>query len=127
MPPSAQPQCAHQKEEIKSRTTASYFMFHSITYVVCRFQRPPGLLPSSMLGFEALTGALDDFGFGDYLNGIQFLLLFSSLIWVLIIYRMKMVCVPASNVFENNPMLRLLVLEYESCYSFIIIVSSSSS
>ncbi|EOY04263.1 Proteasome maturation factor UMP1 [Theobroma cacao] len=31
-----------------------------------RFQRP--LLPSSMLGLEALTGTLDDFGFEDYLN-----------------------------------------------------------
>lgn len=35
---------------------------------IYRFQRPPGALPSSMLGFEALTGALDDFGFEDYLN-----------------------------------------------------------
>jgi hypothetical protein len=33
-----------------------------------RFQRPPGALPSSMLGYEALTGSLDDFGFEDYLN-----------------------------------------------------------
>ncbi|RRT58358.1 hypothetical protein B296_00045754 [Ensete ventricosum] len=33
-----------------------------------RFQRPPGALPSSMLGFEALTGGLDDFAFEDYLN-----------------------------------------------------------
>ncbi|KAG1346941.1 cyclin-B1-2 [Cocos nucifera] len=36
--------------------------------ILSRFQRPPGLLPSSMLGFEALTGSLDDFGFEDYLN-----------------------------------------------------------
>ncbi len=35
---------------------------------VARFQRPPGALPSSMLGYEALTGSLDDFGFEDYLN-----------------------------------------------------------
>uniref|UniRef100_A0A2P2KWR8 Cyclin-B1-2-like n=2 Tax=Rhizophora mucronata TaxID=61149 RepID=A0A2P2KWR8_RHIMU len=34
----------------------------------CRFQRPPGPIPSSMLGLEALTGSLDDFGFEDYLN-----------------------------------------------------------
>ncbi|KAK8583958.1 hypothetical protein V6N12_068211 [Hibiscus sabdariffa] len=31
-----------------------------------RFQRP--LLPYSMLGLEALTGTLDDFGFEDFLN-----------------------------------------------------------
>jgi proteasome maturation protein len=36
--------------------------------ILARFQRPPGALLSSMLGFEALTGALDDFGFEDYLN-----------------------------------------------------------
>uniref|UniRef100_A0A804U9G3 Proteasome maturation factor UMP1 n=1 Tax=Zea mays TaxID=4577 RepID=A0A804U9G3_MAIZE len=30
--------------------------------------RPPGALPSSLLGYEALTGSLDDFGFEDYLN-----------------------------------------------------------
>ncbi|VAI62396.1 unnamed protein product [Triticum turgidum subsp. durum] len=33
-----------------------------------KFQRPPGALPSSMLGYEAMTGSLDDFGFEDYLN-----------------------------------------------------------
>ena len=37
--------------------------------VLCRFQRPPGVIPSSMLGLEAYTGSLDDFGFEDYLNG----------------------------------------------------------
>lgn len=26
------------------------------------------MLPSSMLGFEALTGGLEDFGFEDYLS-----------------------------------------------------------
>ena len=36
---------------------------------MCRFQRPPGAIPSSMLGFEAMTGALEDFGVEDYLNG----------------------------------------------------------
>ncbi|GMP30909.1 hypothetical protein CsSME_00005351 [Camellia sinensis var. sinensis] len=30
--------------------------------------RPPGPIPSSMLGLEALTGGLEDFGFEDYLN-----------------------------------------------------------
>ena len=42
-----------------------------------RFQRPPGALPSSMLGYEALTGSLDDFGFEDYLNSKKFYPLFS--------------------------------------------------
>eukprot|EP00249_Psilotum_nudum_P001469 c13937_g1_i1 orf=156-593(+) len=39
--------------------------------ILSRFQRPPGLLPSSMLGLESLTGALDEFGFGDFLNDPQ--------------------------------------------------------
>ncbi|KAE8659375.1 putative cytochrome B561 [Hibiscus syriacus] len=34
--------------------------------ILSRFQRP--LLPSSMLGLEAMTGTLDEFGFEDYLN-----------------------------------------------------------
>ncbi|VVB09174.1 unnamed protein product [Arabis nemorensis] len=33
-------------------------------------KRPPGPIPSSMLGLEVYTGAVDDFGFEDYLNGI---------------------------------------------------------
>ncbi|RVX06500.1 Cyclin-B1-2 [Vitis vinifera] len=37
------------------------------------FQRPPGAIPSSMLGLEALTGSLDNFGFEDYLNGFVLL------------------------------------------------------
>ncbi|KDP32927.1 hypothetical protein JCGZ_12958 [Jatropha curcas] len=36
--------------------------------ILSRFQRPPGPIPSSMLGLEAHTGSLDDFGFEDYLN-----------------------------------------------------------
>ncbi|PKU74284.1 cyclin-B1-2 [Dendrobium catenatum] len=36
--------------------------------ILSRFQRPPGMLPSSMVGLEALTGGLEDFGFEDYLN-----------------------------------------------------------
>ncbi|GAB4857276.1 hypothetical protein Ancab_015184 [Ancistrocladus abbreviatus] len=36
--------------------------------ILSRFQRPPGPIPSSMLGFEALTGTLDEIGFEDYLN-----------------------------------------------------------
>ncbi|XP_031101080.1 cyclin-B1-2-like [Ipomoea triloba] len=38
------------------------------SYLLGRFQRPPGVIPSSMLGLEAMTGALEDFGFEDYLN-----------------------------------------------------------
>ncbi|MQL82806.1 hypothetical protein Taro_015284 [Colocasia esculenta] len=36
--------------------------------ILSRFQRPPGALPSSILGLEVLTGSLDEFGFEDYLN-----------------------------------------------------------
>ncbi|KAK9723803.1 hypothetical protein RND81_05G026600 [Saponaria officinalis] len=43
--------------------------------ILTRFQRPPGPIPSSMLGLEAYTGALDDIGFEDYLNGNKMLLL----------------------------------------------------
>jgi hypothetical protein len=39
------------------------------TIVACRFQRPPGVIPSSMLGLETVTGSLDHFGFEDFLNG----------------------------------------------------------
>ncbi|KAL6635297.1 hypothetical protein ACP70R_027968 [Stipagrostis hirtigluma subsp. patula] len=55
--------------QILSRVTSAF----DISLIVmdfhdARFQRPPGALPSSMLGYEALTGSLDDFGFEDYLN-----------------------------------------------------------
>lgn len=36
--------------------------------ILTRFQRPTGLIPSSMLGLESLTGELDEFGFEDFLN-----------------------------------------------------------
>ncbi|XP_055805680.1 cyclin-B1-2-like [Solanum dulcamara] len=36
--------------------------------ILSRFQRPPGAIPSSMLGLESLTGGLEDFAFEDYLN-----------------------------------------------------------
>ncbi|KAI5082938.1 hypothetical protein GOP47_0002681 [Adiantum capillus-veneris] len=39
--------------------------------ILSRFQRPPGLLPSSMLGLHSLTGELDEFGFEDFLNDPQ--------------------------------------------------------
>lgn len=38
-----------------------------------RFQRPPGAIPSSFLGLEAITGSLENFGFEDYLNGNKIL------------------------------------------------------
>ncbi|KAK6927976.1 Proteasome maturation factor Ump1 [Dillenia turbinata] len=36
--------------------------------ILSRFQRPPGAIPSSMLGLEVLTGSLERFGPEDYLN-----------------------------------------------------------
>lgn len=33
--------------------------------ILSKFRRPPGLLPSAMLGLESLTGALDEIGFED--------------------------------------------------------------
>lgn len=36
--------------------------------ILSRFQRPPGPIPSSMLGLEAVDGSLDNIGFEDYLN-----------------------------------------------------------
>ncbi|XP_047314810.1 cyclin-B1-2-like [Impatiens glandulifera] len=38
------------------------------TQILSKFQRPPGPIPSSMLGLESLKGSLDDFGIEDYLN-----------------------------------------------------------
>ncbi|KAH9675864.1 hypothetical protein KPL70_018950 [Citrus sinensis] len=38
--------------------------------ILSRFQRPTGAIPSSMLGLEAVTGSLEDFGFEHYLNGL---------------------------------------------------------
>ncbi|XP_019086333.1 PREDICTED: cyclin-B1-2-like [Camelina sativa] len=40
--------------------------------ILSRFQRPPELIPSSMLGLEVYTGAINEFGFEDYLNGKLF-------------------------------------------------------
>ncbi|CAI9763330.1 unnamed protein product [Fraxinus pennsylvanica] len=36
--------------------------------IISKFQRPPGAIPSSFLGLEAMNGTLEDFGFQDYLN-----------------------------------------------------------
>ncbi|KAH6761802.1 Proteasome maturation factor UMP1 [Perilla frutescens var. hirtella] len=36
--------------------------------ILSKFQRPPGAIPSSFVGLEAFTGAMEDFGFEDYLN-----------------------------------------------------------
>lgn len=44
-------------------------VFPYIMFCGSRFQRPPGLIPSSMLGLESITGTLEDFGVEDYLQG----------------------------------------------------------
>lgn len=44
--------------------------------ILSRFQRPPGAIPSSMIGLESLTGGLEDFAFEDYLNGIEILMIY---------------------------------------------------
>ncbi|XP_073156933.1 cyclin-B1-2-like [Henckelia pumila] len=36
--------------------------------ILSKFQRPPGAIPSSFLGLEAIDGSLEAFGFEDYLN-----------------------------------------------------------
>ncbi|KAG9450103.1 hypothetical protein H6P81_010068 [Aristolochia fimbriata] len=41
---------------------------HLDTQILSRFQRPPGAIPSSRLGLEALSGSLDDNGFEDLSN-----------------------------------------------------------
>lgn len=51
--------------------------------VPCRFQRPPGVIPSSMLGLETVTGSLDHFGFEDFLNGDM--TCFSFFFWQLLL------------------------------------------
>jgi proteasome maturation protein len=39
--------------------------------ILSKFQRPPGLIPSSMLGLESLTGALDEIGFEDSFGDVR--------------------------------------------------------
>ena len=46
-----------------------HYLFVLFSFLLYRFQRPSGPIPSSMLGLEVYTGAIDDFGFEDYLNG----------------------------------------------------------
>ncbi|PIN26351.1 Proteasome maturation factor [Handroanthus impetiginosus] len=36
--------------------------------ILSKFQRPLGVIPSSFMGLEAMTGTLESFGFEDYLN-----------------------------------------------------------
>ncbi|KAL7256426.1 hypothetical protein ACSBR1_010364 [Camellia fascicularis] len=56
--------------------------------MLSRFQRPPGPIPSSMLGLEALTGSLDGFGFEDYLSEtVQILLCGAD--WVRALHGLK--------------------------------------
>ncbi|KAJ4973380.1 hypothetical protein NE237_006554 [Protea cynaroides] len=60
------------QEQMKSKILASTYgsafplKMDLDKQIFSRFQRPPGALPSSMLGLEALTGSLDEFGFEDY-------------------------------------------------------------
>ncbi|KAJ7971192.1 cyclin-B1-2-like [Quillaja saponaria] len=58
------------KKKILTNTYGSAFQLKMDLdrQIISRFQRPPGAIPSSMLGLEAMTGSLDDFGFEDYLN-----------------------------------------------------------
>ncbi|KAG6555491.1 hypothetical protein Mapa_002726 [Marchantia paleacea] len=49
----------------KAYGTALPFQMQMEQQILSKFQRPPGLLPSSMLGLESLTGALDEMGFED--------------------------------------------------------------
>lgn len=53
-------------------------LFDVYATVPCRFQRPRGAIPSSMLGLEIVTGSLDHFGFEDCLNGELICLSFSN-------------------------------------------------
>ncbi|THG04794.1 hypothetical protein TEA_001726 [Camellia sinensis var. sinensis] len=63
---------ALDKDLPRLANSSVYFIRHcvhmSFSVSPSRFQRPPGPIPSSMLGLEALTGGLEDFGFEDYLN-----------------------------------------------------------
>ncbi|KAH9739454.1 hypothetical protein KPL71_019134 [Citrus sinensis] len=64
-----------REEEIKRRIlvntygTAFPMKMDFDRQILSRFQRPTGAIPSSMLGLEAVTGSLEDFGFKHYLNG----------------------------------------------------------
>ncbi|KAL0666357.1 hypothetical protein Bca4012_029061 [Brassica carinata] len=53
---------------VKSDIVGSHLFIYSSSDLHPRFQRPSGPIPSSMLGLEVYTGAIDDFGFEDYLN-----------------------------------------------------------
>ncbi|KAH9739452.1 hypothetical protein KPL71_019134 [Citrus sinensis] len=63
-----------REEEIKRRIlvntygTAFPMKMDFDRQILSRFQRPTGAIPSSMLGLEAVTGSLEDFGFKHYLN-----------------------------------------------------------
>ncbi|KAJ6716045.1 PROTEASOME MATURATION PROTEIN, partial [Salix koriyanagi] len=52
---------------IERRMLSSYY-YALMLKGIHRLKRPPGPIPSSMLGLEALTGSLEDFAFEDYLN-----------------------------------------------------------
>ncbi|KAH9325202.1 hypothetical protein KI387_005380, partial [Taxus chinensis] len=66
----ARKQQSEMKRNILANTYGSAFPLKMDIerQILSRFQRPSGLLPSSMLGFESLTGTLDEFAVEDYLN-----------------------------------------------------------
>ncbi|KAG0605263.1 hypothetical protein M758_9G044100 [Ceratodon purpureus] len=54
--------------KIRSLCIDIFWRMNCIMVDFYRVQRPPGLIPSSMIGLESLTGELDEFGFQDFLN-----------------------------------------------------------
>ncbi|KAK3003337.1 hypothetical protein RJ639_019280 [Escallonia herrerae] len=71
---SAYQSASTRQEEMKRKVLTSTFgsafplKMELDRKIISRFHRPSGAIPSSMLGLEAMTGALEDFGFEDYLN-----------------------------------------------------------
>ncbi|PWZ07759.1 Cyclin-B1-2 [Zea mays] len=55
---------ANTVDDIQNRQTVSATQTREVP-------KPPGALPSSLLGYEALTGSLDDSGFEDYLHRLN--------------------------------------------------------
>ncbi|GAB2211561.1 hypothetical protein Droror1_Dr00024879 [Drosera rotundifolia] len=63
-----------RKEEMKRKVLGSTYgsalglKMDLDQQILSRFQRPPGPIPSSMIGLDAFTGSLDHIGLEDYLN-----------------------------------------------------------
>ncbi|KAL2552150.1 Proteasome maturation factor UMP1 [Forsythia ovata] len=60
------------KKKILTNTYGAAFPMKMVLdrQILTKFQSPPGAIPSSFLGLEAMTGTLEGFGFEDYLNEI---------------------------------------------------------